>query len=182
MFKKGEPKLNVRVIRLILDSGEEEVLVTNVFDENFSIKEFKELYFKRWGIEVKFNELKSRLQIENFTGDTVISVEQDFYASIYLSNMAALAKNEANEKVAQNREGKTLKYEYKVNINMLIGKLKDSMVLMLLEDNPEKRKAMLRKIMEEISQNVVPIRPGRSNVRGKGQRANKYTLNQKGCL
>lgn len=182
LVHKEQPELNIRVIRLILDSGEEEVLVTNLFDEKFSIQEFKELYFKRWGIEVKFNELKSRLQIENFTGDTVISVEQDFYAAIYLSNMAALAKNEANEKVAQNREGKTLKYEYKVNINMLIGKLKDSMVLMLLEDNPEKRKAMLHKIMEEISQNLVPIRPGRSNVRGKGQRANKYTLNQKGCL
>ncbi|HZK24200.1 MAG TPA: IS4 family transposase, partial [Oscillospiraceae bacterium] len=121
LVKVRHPKLNVRVLRFGLDSGEEEVLVTNLFDESLNTHDFKKLYFKRWGIEVKFNELKSKLQIENFTGDTAISVEQDFYASIYLSNMAALARNEANEKVAQNNKGKNLKYDYKVNINMLIG-------------------------------------------------------------
>lgn len=182
LVKVRHPKLNVRVLRFDLDSGEEEVLVTNLFDKSLDIHDFKALYFKRWGIEVKFNELKSKLQIENFTGDTVISVEQDFYASIYLSNMAALARNEANEKVAQNSKGKTLKYDYKVNINMLIGKLKDSLVLMLLEDNPEKRKVMLHEIMEQISKNVVPIRPGRSNIRTNGQRANKHAVNTKSCL
>jgi hypothetical protein len=144
--KKGPLKL--RVVRLKLDSGEEEILVTNLLDENFSIQEFKELYFKRWGIEVKYNELKSRLQIENLTGDTVISVEQDFYASIYLSNMVALAKQEANEKIALNNKDKTLKYEYKINVNLLIGELKDSLVLMLLEDNLEKRNAIFYRIME----------------------------------
>ena len=152
----------------MLDSGVEEILVTNLFDESLGIQEFKELYFKRWGIEVKFLELKSRLQIENFTGDTVISVEQDFYASIYLSNMVALAKNEANEKIALNNEDKTLKYEYKINTNILIGTLKDSLVLMLLEDNPEKRNAMFHRIMQEITKNMVPIRPGRSHTRRKG--------------
>jgi len=174
--------INFRVLRFMLDSGVEEVLVTNLLDKSFGIKEFKALYFKRWGIEVKFYELKSRLEIQNFTGDTVISVEQDFYASIYLSNMVALAKNEANEKIAQNNEDKTLKYEYKVNTNILIGKLKDSMVLMLLEDNSEKRNAMFHSIMQEISKNMVPIRPGRSNVRKMGLKAHKHPMNQKRCL
>jgi len=174
--------INFRVLRFMLDSGVEEVLVTNLLDQSLGIKEFKELYFKRWGIEVKFYELKSRLEIQNFTGDTVISVEQDFYASIYLSNMVALAKNEANEKIAQNNEDKTLKYEYKVNTNILIGKLKDSMILMLLEDNSEKRNAMFHSIMKEISKNMVPIRPGRSNVRKMGLKAHKHPMNQKRCL
>lgn len=83
--------IKLRVLRLMLDSEIEEVLVTNLFDESLGIQAFKELYFKRWGIEVKFLELKSRLQLDNFTGDTVISVEQDFYASMYLSNVVALA-------------------------------------------------------------------------------------------
>lgn len=165
-----------------MDSGEEEVLLTNLFDEDLGVQEFKELYFKRWGIEVKFNELKSRLQIENFTGDTVISVEQDFYASIYLSNMAALAKNEANDKIALDNKDKNLKYDYKVNVNILIGKLKDSLVLMLLEDNPEKRTKMFRRTVQEISQNVVLIRPGRSHFRRKSLKANKHPANQKDSL
>lgn len=174
--------IKIRVIRFMLDSGIEEVLVTNLFDESLGIQEFKELYFKRWGVEVKYNELKSRLQIENFTGDTIISVEQDFYASIYLSNMVALAKNEANEKIAQTNEDKNLKYEYQVNTNILIGKLKDSLVLMLLEDNPEKRDVMFQRIMKEISRNIEPIRPGRSNIRRKGLKAHKHPVNQKRSL
>ena len=174
--------IKVRVIRFMLDSGVEEVLVSNLLEESLGIREFKALYFKRWGIEVKFDEVKSRLQIENFTGDTVISVEQDFYASIYLSNMVALAKNEANEKIAQNNEDKNLKYEYKVNTNILIGKMKDSLVLMLLADNSEKRNAMFQSIMQEITKNMVPVRPGRSYIRKMGLKANKYPMNQKRCL
>ena len=174
--------INLRVLRFMLDSEIEEVLVTNLLDESLGIQEFKELYFKRWGIEVKYNELKNRLQIQNFTGDTVIAVEQDFYASIYLSNMVALAKNEANEKIAQKNEDKDLKYEYKVNTNILIGKLKDSMVLMLLEDNSEKRLKMFNQIMQEISRNTIPIRPGRSNIRKMGLKANKYPMNRKRSL
>lgn len=46
-------------------------------------------------------------------------VKQDFYAAIYLTNMAALAKNEANEKVALENQDKDLKYDYKVNVNIL---------------------------------------------------------------
>jgi hypothetical protein len=174
--------IKVRILRFMLNSEVEEVLVTNLLEESLGIQEFKALYFKRWGIEVKFDELKSKLQIQNFTGDTVISVEQDFYASIYLSNMVALAKNEANEKIAQNNEDKSLKYEYKVNTNILIGKMKDSMVLMLLEDNSDKRHAMFHRIMQEITKNMVPIRPGRSKVRKMGLKANKHPMNQKRCL
>jgi hypothetical protein len=174
--------IKLRVLRFMLDSGIEEVLVTNLFDESLGLQEFKTLYFKRWGIEVKFLELKSRLQIENFTGDTIISVEQDFYASIYLSNMVALAKNEANEKIAQNNQDKSLKYEYKVNTNILIGTLKDSLVLMLLEDDSKKRNAMFHRVMQEITKNMVPIRPGRSNTRRKGLKAHKYPMNQKSSL
>ena len=178
----GGETIKVRVLRFMLDSEVEEVLVTNLLEESLGIQEFKALYFRRWGIEVKFNELKNKLQLQNFTGDTKIAVEQDFYASIYLSNMVALAKNEANEKIAQNNEDKTLKYEYKVNTNILIGKLKDSMVLMLLEDNPEKRSVMLNSVMEQISKNMVPIRLGRSNPRNLGRKAPKHPLNQKRCL
>lgn len=178
----GGKTIKVRVLRFMLDSGVEEVLVTNLLEESLGIQEFKALYFRRWGIEVKYDELKNKLQIHNFTGDTKIAVEQDFYASIYLSNMVALAKNEANERIAQNNEDKNLKYEYKVNSNILIGKLKDSMVLMLLEDNSEKRRAMNERIIEKISKNMVPIRPGRSKPRNMGRKAPKHPLNQKRCL
>jgi len=76
--------LKLRVINVILPSGEVEKLVTNVMDTEFTNEEFKKLYFKRWGIEVKYSQLKSRYELENFSGVTPLTIKQDFYATIYL--------------------------------------------------------------------------------------------------
>lgn len=121
-IKNKKETLKVRVLKFPLDSDITEILITNIFDETFTISDFKELYFKRWGIEVKYNEIKNRLQIENFTGETPIAIKQDFYATIYLSNMVALAKMDANAIINEKNKDKNLKYEYKVNTNILIGK------------------------------------------------------------
>ena len=174
--------IKVRVLRFLLESGVEEVLITNLLEESLSIKDFKELYFKRWGIEVKFNELKNRLQIENFSGETPIAIEQDFYASIYLSNMAAIAKAEVNHKIEQKNRNKKFNHEYKANTNILIGKLKDSLVMALLQGNPRKRKKMMAEIIKELQTNTIPIRPERKNNRNMGLKANKYSLNKKRSL
>ena len=50
---KGEI-IKMRVLKFQLDSGITEILITNIFDESFSIADFKVLYFKRWGVEVKY--------------------------------------------------------------------------------------------------------------------------------
>ena len=174
--------IKMRVLKFQLDSGITEILITNIFDESFSVADFKVLYFKRWGIEVKYNELKNRLQVENFSGETPIAIEQDFYATMYLSNMVALAKMDANAIILEKNKDKNLKYEYKVNTNILIGKLKNSLVSMLLEHRPRKRSKILKKILKEISRNIIPIRPGRKFARRMTVRANKYSLNKKRAL
>jgi len=181
-IKYDKNPLKVRVLKFDLGSGVTEFLVTNVFDETFDITDFKELYFKRWGIEVKYNELKNRLQIENFSGETTIAIEQDFYATIYLSNMVSLAKMDANAIIYEENKDKNLNYEYKVNTNILIGKLKNSLVSMLLEQSPRKRSKVLKQIMREISRNIIPIRPGRKFERRMTLRANKNCFNKKRTL
>jgi hypothetical protein len=174
--------LNIRVIRFMLESGIEEVLVTNILDKSFSVEYFKVLYFKRWGIESKYDEVKNRLQIENFTGKTVISIKQDFYASMYLTNMVSLAKKDANPIISERNKNKNLKYEYKVNTNILVGKLKDSLVAMMLVTSPRKRSKMLKNIIKEISRNVIPIRPGRIKPRIFKSGGNKHIIARKKVL
>jgi hypothetical protein len=163
--KHKDKVLKMRVIKFELESGIIETLVTNLFDETISVEDFKELYFKRWGIEVKYNEIKNKLQVENFIGKTVIAIEQDFYAIMYLTNMVALAKKDANEVIQENSKNKNLKFEYKVNTNVLIGKLKDTLITMLIIKNPWKRSKILKSIQSEIEKNIIPIRPGRKFVR-----------------
>ena len=174
--------LNIRVLRFLLDSGIEEVLITNILDQSFTVEDFKKLYFKRWGIEVKYNELKSRLQIENFSGESVIAVKQDFYATMYLTNMVALAKKDANQIIQERNKDKNLKHDYKVNTNILVGKLKISLIAMMLEPSSRKRSRLFKKIMNEISLNVVPIRPGRTYPRNFKSRVNKFSKSRKNNL
>lgn len=181
-MKSGKDTCRVRVVRFMLPSGIEEVLITSLFNEKYTIEDFKDLYFRRWNIEVKFDELKNRLEIENFTGTTKIAIEQDFYASIYLSNMIELAKQESDELIKENNKEKTLKYEYQTNLNMLVGGLKDKLILMMLEKNNRKRNKMYKNIMLKASQNAIPIRLDRHNPRKKTLSRGKYSTNHKRCL
>ena len=178
-IKNGKDTCRVRVLRFTLPSGIEEVLITSLYNGKYTIEDFKELYFKRWGIEIKFDELKNRLEIENFTGTTKIAIEQDFYASIYLSNMIELAKQESDEIIKENNKEKDLKHEYKINLNMFVGSLKDKLILMMLEKNNRKRNKMYKHIMEQASRNAIPIRLGRHNPRKNHYSRGKYNANHK---
>ncbi|OFI06306.1 transposase DDE domain protein [Clostridium acetireducens DSM 10703] len=175
--------LKMRVLKFKLNSGIIETLITNIFDEDFTVADFKELYFKRWGIEIKYNEIKNKLQIENFTGETPIAIEQDFYATMYLANMVALAKKDANQIIEEEYKEKGLKYEYKVNTNVLIGKLKDTLITMISINNPWKRSRMLKHIEKEIERNVIPIRPDR-NFKRKNNKSTQMVnrMNKKRAL
>jgi len=172
-----EKTLIIRVINIILPTGEVEKLITNLYDEEYSNADFKELYFKRWGIEVKYNQLKSIYEIEKFSGTGSTAIMQDFYATIYLSNMMALAKNEANKKISVTKAG--LKYEYKVNMNILIPKIWGILIECLLIDNEKKRIKIFDNAMSIIIKNLVPIRPNRSFPRKGPSRKNKYPQNRK---
>ena len=169
--------ITVRIINVILPTGETEKLVTNIIDSDFNTEDFKVLYFKRWGIEVKYSQLKSRYELENFSGVNPIAIMQDFYATIYLSNLMTMAKEEANHNISLNKEG--LKYEYKVNMNILISKMTKTLIECFYEDNTKKRSILFDKAMKNITKNLIPIRPNRTFPRREPSRKNKYPVNKK---
>lgn len=181
-IKYKKKKYEIRVVKFSLGPDNDEILLTNLFDKSYTLENFKELYFKRWGIEIKYNDLKSKLKIENFTGSNEILIAQDFYASIYLSNMVELAREDSDEIIKKDTQGKELKYEYKTNLNMLIGNLKDKLMLLFIEENPRKRNRLYKEIIDEVSKRRIPIRPGRQYARIEKSRRNKYSLNRKDCL
>src|SRR6056297_1411967 len=53
----------VRVIRVKISDNVLEVLISSLLDEEVKAKDFKELYFRRWNIETKYDDLKNKLQI-----------------------------------------------------------------------------------------------------------------------
>jgi len=94
--------IKVRFVRVTLVTGEYEVLVTSLIDEDiWPTTEFKEIYWLRWGIEGFYSILNTRLNLENFTGQTAESVYQDFYATIYLTGMESILTADANAELAK---------------------------------------------------------------------------------
>lgn len=138
-IKYNQNTYQIRVVRFLLSSGEEEILLTTLLDKKYSIADLKKLYFIRWETEINFDVLKNRLEIENFTSYSKIAIEQDFYATIYLSNMAELARRQSDDIIETRNKSKENKLEYKTNTNILIGTLKDEFILLLLEPNKRKR-------------------------------------------
>lgn len=171
-------KTPVRMIKVTLDTGEDEYLITNIPLEDMDTEEMGKLYFRRWGIETAYDVIKNKLYLENFSGRKKIIVEQEFHAQMLLFNMAEDLKNEANSEVNLNKS-ENLKYDYKVNLNVLIGTFRGYMVKIALEEDDIKRKTLYTFMMEEIMENVVPIRPERKNKRVPYKGRNKYKTNSR---
>lgn len=65
----AEGQLKVRLIRIELDNGEIEVLITSLLDrQKYAHTDFKPLYQQRWGSETCYDTLKNKLQIEVVSG------------------------------------------------------------------------------------------------------------------
>ena len=173
--------VKVRIVKFTLPSGEIETLLTNLFDLDES--EFKDLYFKRWRIEVKYDVVKNKLEMPCFSGFSENVIMQDFWISMYLANMAAIAKNEADEKIKEERLDKDNKYEYQTNVNTLIGSMRDRLADAVFTRNPAQRQKKLERIILEIQKSVVPIRPDDGNTpRLENPRKVKYHHNKRSNL
>jgi hypothetical protein len=176
--KKGE-SIYVRVIKFMLSSGEEETLITDLMDKRMGIIAFKELYFKRWPIETKYDEIKNKLEIENFSGRTYNAIMQDFFITMYMSNILAVACWEAQADVDKVRVIKNNKYTYHVNMNHAIGTLKDRFILSVIEPNTWIRCCKIKKIIRLLIEHVTPSRPERSLPRNPIPRKAKFRHNIK---
>lgn len=116
-------EIKVRFVQVILDDGEVEVLGTSVLDSNaLKTDNFKELYFKRWGIETFYEIIKNRLSLENFTGLSSLAIKQDFYATIFISNLETLLTQGSNEKLSHKTNNK---FKQKINKSVSFNTVKN---------------------------------------------------------
>jgi len=165
-----------RVVKIMLDTGEIEVLATSLLDsEMFNLMFLKETYGLRWGIEVNYDHLKNHIELGNFTGYSVQAIKQDFFANILLANIQALLVRDAQAEMSAKNESKQLKYEYKINKNLSLGFLKERVVEILLSDKSE----YFEELKELFQIEPVPIRKGRKFPRERQRARRKFYMNQR---
>lgn len=149
-------EIQVRFVQVILPNGDVEVLATSILDYNIlKTSDFKELYFKRWRVETYYEILKNRLSLENFTGKTALSIKQDFYSSIFVSNIEALLVYDINEDL----EKQTNKYKYQINKSVSINTIKNHIFEMFYSTTDMEQ--ILDNLYLLLSMDKVPIRPNR---------------------
>jgi hypothetical protein len=178
-IEKDGKRIHVRVIKFELNNGETETLITNITDKRLGKNAFKKLYFMRWPIETKYGVIKKKLQLENFSARSVEGIQQEFFASMYLTNFVAAAAFDIQSDIKNLRKDKPNKYEYKANVNELIGILKDKVILAIAETSTTKQAELMNNILEEAKRFVVPIRSDRTVYRNPFPRDSDFHHNQK---
>lgn len=159
-----EEEIKVRLVRVMLDTGEMEVLVTSLLDEQlYPTAEFKGLYFLRWGSETFYDLLKTRLQLENFTGHTVEAVKQDFYATVYLTGLESILTAPAQHIL--DRKSVHNKYPQQVNQAVSFNAIKNQALQLLFFEDDEQ--LLLEELTELFLSKPHCVRKNRSVPRPK---------------
>lgn len=159
--KKGlsTKPLILRLVRVELPN-EVEVLITNLTDNlKYKVNIFKSLYHMRWSIEENYKRLKQWVEIENFSGKSALSVQQDFYSKIVSTNLTALMVMGSQKIVSKKTKHGKLKYH--VNFAQALSKMKHHLVY-LIRHAHKNIVGMIKKIVFYISQTIEAVRNGRT--------------------
>lgn len=177
-----------RVLLIKLNTGEVEILLTScICKATYPYNIFKELYFKRWGIEESYKFIKA-IEIENFSGKSTLAIEQDFHATVLVANSHALLLLETQQEIKDSQQviegeyscykNKKRKYEYCVNKRVSIEGLKNEFVRVLLDPHSDVIR-FCTKIKQIMKKDLIPKRPGRSWKRFRKNTRRKYHMNQR---
>lgn len=150
--------LKIRMVKIILPNGQIEVLLTSLYDEqSYTVEDLNYLYGLRWRIETNFSKQKNQQQLEQFSGHRVICIQQDYAASLFVSNLQSLIEKQCKP-FLQQLSGKR-KHIYAVNSNVSWAALKNNVVKLFLQNNPASLLLHLQTLFER---NTEPLRPGRT--------------------
>lgn len=161
--------IKCRFVCVELPSGEKEVLITSLLDnEQYKHTVFKKLYQLRWDIEESYKKDKHRLQLENFSGKTIIAIYQDFYANILIGNLTSILSCSLEDQI--DRKTNKTKYKYQINITTSLSKVKEALAVLFTKSDIIR---VLNKLIQLFLSNLLPIRPNRSFERNK-QKKRRY--------
>ena len=143
-------EMNIRIVRFPISENSYECIITNLPRNEFSSEEIKWLYQKRWGIETSFRELKHAIGLTRFHAKKVEYIKQEIWARMLLYNFCEIITTRVVVIQKTNR-----KHIYQVNYTRAI---RICCFFIRTEKAPPDVEYLIR-------QELLPVRPGRSNPR-----------------
>lgn len=168
-----DKEIELRLIKAELVTGETEILCTSLLDdERFPSAIFQELYHHRWAAEEAFKMLKSRAELENFSGKTAIAVKQDFHAKLFALTLCAIYAHPIEEKVKMEyAQDQNRKYGQKINRTSALGMLHNILIPSFLKNQ---FKRAIKAFDDVVYKTRELVRPGRSNPRNHKPKRKYY--------
>lgn len=144
-------EFNCTIVRFKITDDTYECIITNLDRDEFPMEVIKELYNKRWGIETSFRELKYAIGLNALHSKKRKLIKQEIYARIILYNFCQRIVQEIKIPKKEKR-----KYEYQVNFTRSFHILRHFL---------SKKGGNTPPVNDLIAKEILPIRPGRSNIR-----------------
>lgn len=155
--------IKVRVVKVVLESGETELLVTSLLDQQkYPAQQMKELYHLRWGVEECFKNLKPKMKIEYFGCKKTEGILQEFHAHIFMLNMIGLVAREAQKEIETQCVKRKRSYQY--NWKNAFRYLRKSLTALLSQT--ENIGQIIGLLIEQVARSKIAIIPNRTFSRG----------------
>lgn len=178
-FTKLKNSFTIRVVKIPLLDGETEYLITNLLEKEITPDDFKWLYHQRWKIETAYDTIKNKLEVENFSGYLPDTILQDYYATMFLTNLVGVLEYDQHKQIEAAHANPQNKYEYQMNKTQAISELRGKLVELLSARSKLKREWLFRVMVIRLTKAVVPVRPNRHEPREKRHKSQKYSQNKK---
>lgn len=166
-----------RLVKVELENGEKEILCTSLTEpEKYPYEDIEGLYHYRWNEEEAYKLLKSRIELENFSGKTARAIKQDFFAKVFLMTLCASYAHPIEEKVvAEYHADENRKHGQKINRTNALSMTQDILIGVIIK---KKYEAALKAFDKVVASTREIVRPGRSFERKKRPRK-PYSMNYK---
>jgi hypothetical protein len=129
-------QVKVRLVKFKLTTSETEVLMTTLLDaERYTVSDLDMLYNHRWGEETYFHRIKSVFELERFSGQSVQSIQQDFFGTLFLATLESVLAQKPQAQLCAREEQKDSTTIAKVNRAQSYVALLDRIVELLVDPN-----------------------------------------------
>jgi len=155
------PQMRVRLLKFTLPSGETEVLLTDLCDQaTYPYADFFPLYGRRWGQETYYDRFKHIFEVERWSGQSVLTIQQDFFGVLFLSTLESVLTQSAQTALRERDQLRQPETKAQVNRAVSYVALLDHVVSLLVDErvSPEQTLAHLHQLFQT---NAIRQRPGR---------------------
>jgi hypothetical protein len=127
-------QVTVRLLKFTLETGETEVLLTTLCDQQrYPRAEFYQVYGWRWNQETYYDRIKNIFEVERFSGQSPLAIEQDFYGVIFLATLESTLAQSAQIALTASAQARPAKAQPQINRAVSYVSLLDHTVALLAD-------------------------------------------------